>query len=200
MLAGICSQACDCGHTGTGTHQLALRDTPTQCFEALCCTKSSLAAREALHLQSLCVHTQPGVSNHLKSKQPSSSRSISGQFGSGVDCLSRCTSYALRRRVAAGARGRCCFQPLLPTSEFCGAGCQYAVWRACRATQRCTAGVMETMHHFSKVPGDEGLPPQAAALKALVSLYHSVMDWQNGTVPQEAGAAATAAWPAPQLS
>lgn len=50
---------------------------------------------------------------------------------------------------------------------------------------------METMHHFNKVPGDAALPPQARALSALVKLYEFVMDWQNGSVPQEPGLTST---------
>eukprot|EP00892_Ulva_mutabilis_P005921 jgi/Ulvmu1/3700/UM170_0006.1 len=59
-----------------------------------------------------------------------------------------------------------------------------------RAVERCTAGVMETMRHFDKVPGDDALPQQACALKALVTLYQAIMDWRNGTVPEDPGALA----------
>lgn len=57
----------------------------------------------------------------------------------------------------------------------------------CRASQRCTAGVMETMRHYGKVPADDELPPQARAAQALVALYQALTAWQHGSVPQEQG-------------
>lgn len=58
---------------------------------------------------------------------------------------------------------------------------------ACRATERCTAGVMQTMYHFGKVPEDSSLPPHARALKALAEVYFFAMAWRNATAANDPG-------------
>ena len=63
----------------------------------------------------------------------------------------------------------------------------------CRATERCTAGIIQTMHHFGKVPEDSSLPPKARAFRALAEVYFFAMAWRNATVANDSGA------PAPSL-
>lgn len=58
----------------------------------------------------------------------------------------------------------------------------------CRATERCTAGIMQTMYHYGKVPDDAALDSQAKAYKALMEVYAFAMAWRNGTVPNDSGA------------
>eukprot|EP01025_Chloroclados_australasicus_P041896 TRINITY_DN44680_c0_g1_i3.p1 TRINITY_DN44680_c0_g1~~TRINITY_DN44680_c0_g1_i3.p1 ORF type:complete len:366 (-),score=35.64 TRINITY_DN44680_c0_g1_i3:75-1172(-) len=52
-----------------------------------------------------------------------------------------------------------------------------------RATQRCAAGIIETMHHFKLVPDDAALPEQARAHDALIKLAKFRTEWLNGSIP-----------------